>query len=318
MKMEQVNIKAHHYPFKAMGCGFVITGVHSNPQIVWDAIRAAEDEINRIEDLISSWLENSQTSRINNLAGVAAVKVDRELFELIDRSIKISNLTSGSFDICGTLSREYWNFNNDVGSKISECKIHELRSLIDYRNIVLDPSECSVALRMKGMKIGFGGIGKGYAAGRAMKVMQELGIEHGLINASGDLMCWGNPPNKDEWVVKIPDPINRNSSILEFTLPYGSVVTSGNHENFTIIDDKVYSHIVDPRTGHPVSHIQQVSVVSPDPEFADAMATALSVMTIEEGIGIVNKLKGIECIIIDAKEEMYMSNHFERMLSAAA
>ena len=149
-------------------------------------------------------------------------------------------------------------------------------------------------------------------------IMQSMGIEDGLINASGDLLCWGCPPNQDEWEVKIPDTRNRSATLMSFTLPYGSVVTSGNHESFTIIDGKVHSHIIDPRTAYPVSKIQQVSVVAPDSEFADAMATALSVMKIHEGLSIANRLKGIECVIIDDRGKVYYSKHFEKTLAGIA
>ncbi len=310
--------KAYHYPIKLMGCAFVITAVHNNPQTAWDAIRAAVSEIKRIESLISSWKDTSQTGMINNMAGIAAVKVDQELLDLIQRSIKISQLTSGSFDISGTLSRYFWDFNNDKGKMLGEDKIHLLRTLIDYKNIEISNTERTIFLKKKNMKIGFGGIGKGYAAACAKKVMENMGIDSGLVNASGDLMCWGSPPNKKDWDVKIPDPKERTASLMTFTLPFGSVVTSGNHESFTLIDGVRYSHIIDPRTGYPVSHIQQVSIVSPDPEFADAMATALSVMSVEEGLNIVNRMNGIECIIIDEKDQIYYSNHFKEMILAKA
>ena len=311
-------MKAHHYQCRLMGCSFVLTAVHQEPQIAWNAIRGAEAEIKRIEAIISSWIPTSQTGIINKMAGIAAVHVDQELYALISRSNKISELTSGAFDISGTLARYYWNFNNDKNENLSREKVSKLRSLIGYKNIKIDPSQRTVFLKKKGMKIGFGGIGKGYAATKAKLIMKENGIQSGLINASGDLICWGCPPLKSEWVVKIPNPKTRKASLMHFTLPYGAIVTSGNHEHFTIIDGKKHSHIVDPRTGYPVSHIQQVTVVSPDPEFADAMATALSALSIDEGIKVVNLLKGIECVIVDSHNQIYYSNHFLKFISAKA
>jgi len=303
--------KAHHHPCKLMGCGFVLTAVHTNPQHAWDAIRAAETEIERIENLISSWKSCSQTSLINEMSGIAPVKVKRELYELILRSKKISQITAGAFDICGNLSRYYWRFDKGNHEMLSEECISEMRSLMNYRNIDLNPYEQTVYLKKKGMKIGFGGIGKGYAALRAQKVMHKLGIQSGLINASGDIMCWGIPPNKKQWPVNVPNPHNRQDSLLQFSIPYGSVVTSGNYENYTVINGTKYSHIIDPRTAYPVENIKNVSVVSPDPEFADAMATAISVMGVEEGLNIVDKIKGIECIIIDNQNNIHYSRQFK-------
>lgn len=308
-------LKAHHHSVKLMGCGFVLTAVDEDTQSAWDAIRAGGKEIERIEDLISSWKTDSETARINDKSGIAPVEVSQELFDLINRSLKVSRITAGAFDISGTLSRYYWNFNGEENEWLPEEKIHELRDLINYQLIELDYEKRTVFLRKKGMKIGFGGIGKGYAAYRAYRVMQERGIKSGLINASGDLMCWGKPPQKDAWPIHIPDPKKRSNALLEFSIPWGSIVTSGNYENYTLIEGKRYSHIIDPRTGRPVEAIKNVSVICPNPEFGDAMATAISVMGAKAGIKLVNRLNGIECIVIDQEDNIYFSDQFQ---SAAA
>ena len=305
--LKKNKLKAHHHPVKLMGCGFVLTAVDADPQKAWDGIRAGVQEIERIEWLISSWSADSETTRINDNAGIAPVKVSKELFDLIARSISVSKITAGAFDISGTLSRYYWNFNKKENVWLPETQIVELRDLINYRLIELDETETTVFLRKKGMKIGFGGIGKGYAAYRAYQVMQEMGINNGLINASGDLMCWGKPPDKDHWSIQIPDPKDRNASLLEIAIPYGSVVTSGNYENYTLIDGVRYSHIVDPRTGRPVEAIKNVSVVCPNPELGDALATAISVLGAEEGVKLIDRLNGIECVITDKDDIVYYS-----------
>ena len=306
--------KAHHHSVKLMGCGFVLTAVHENPQLAWDAIRAGEAEIIRIEELISSWKENSETTKINNQSGIAPVQISKELFDLIHRSMRVSDLTNGAFDITGNLSRYYWNFNQEENTMLSKEKLDELRDLVNYRLIDLDVENQTVFLRRKGMKIGFGGIGKGYAAYKAFEAMKKMGIENGLINASGDLMAWGIPPNRTNWSINIPDPKNREENLLEIKIPYGSVVTSGNYENYTLIDGKKYSHIVDPRTAMPVERIKNVSVACTNPEFADAMATAISVMGAEAGINLVNKLNGIECIVINQDDDVFYSNNLKEQI----
>ncbi len=309
----QINtlMKAHHHPVKLMGCGFVLTAVDGNPQKAWDAIRAAEAEIRRIEKLISSWTDDSETAQINGAAGKEAVQVSEELFQLIARSLKVSQITAGAFDISGTLARYYWNFNKENNTMLSQRILQKLRQLINYKLIELNPSDSTVFLKREGMKIGFGGIGKGYAAERAKAVMQQMGIESGLINASGDLCCWGTPPKDTQWTVSIPDPRDREASLLEFYLPYGSVVTSGNYENYTVIDGKRLSHIVDPRTAYPVEAIKNVSVVCPNAEFADALATAISVLGAKRGIHLVNRLNGVECLVIDKDDKIFYSDNLK-------
>lgn len=307
--MEMITKKAHHHPVKLMGCGFVFTAIHDSPQVAWDAIRAAEKEVIRIENLISSWLEDSETSMVNNAAGVNPVKVSNELFELIARSIKIAKLTQGAFDISGTLSRYYWNFNKMDNPWLPDSEINELKRLINYKNIILDEGRSTVFLRESGMKIGFGGIGKGYAAQRAKLIMQSFGVEDGLINASGDLLAWGTPMRSENWSISIPNPMDRNLNLLSIDIVNGSVVTSGSYENYTVIDGKRYSHIINPRTGTPVTHTKNVTVICPDAEFGDALATSLSVLPIQEGLNLINYLSGVECIIIDANDTAHYSEN---------
>lgn len=305
-------MKAHHHATKIMGCGFVITAVHVDPQIAWDAIRAAEKEMRRVEELISSWKTTSETHHVNEAAGKESVQVSEELFGLIARSKQISELTCGAFDISGTLSRYYWNFNRQENSWLEEAVINELRSLISYDAIKLRDDARGVFLQKKGMKIGFGGIGKGYAAERAKLIMQKMNIEDGLVNASGDLLCWGKPPKSEDWGINIPDPRDRSINLLKIGIEKGSIVTSGSFENFTLVKGKRYSHIINPRTGEPVSHTKNVTVICPNAEFGDAMATALSVLPIEEGIGLINQLNGIECIIIDANDQTHFSHQLKQ------
>ncbi len=300
-------LKAHHYSVKLMGCQFVLTAIDPDPHKAWEAIRAGEREIERIENLISSWRMDTQTAMINTNAGIASVPIDKELFDLIDRSLKVSKMTAGAFDISGTLARYYWNFNNQENEWLSQEQIYELRDLINYQLIKLDYEKQSVYLQKKGMKIGFGGIGKGYAAHRAHLIMKSMNIQSGLINASGDLMSWGKPPNKESWTVNIPSPKDRRHSLFEFTIPNGSVVTSGNYESYTLMDGKKYSHIIDPRTGLPVEFVKNVSVLSPNPEFGDALATAITVMGPNAGINVVDRLNGVECMVIDKDDNVYFS-----------
>jgi len=311
-KSKTMKVKAHHYPVMIMGCGFVITAVHEDPKVAWRGILAAENEMRRIESLISSWKDESQTTAINNAAGFEAITIDQELYDLIQRSQKVAQLTNGAFDISGNLSRHFWNFDKQENDWLSDSKIEELKSLINYQNIILNERERSVHLAKAGMKIGFGGIGKGYAAERAKLIMLDHGIENGLINASGDLKCWGSPPDQDSWDIAIPDPRNRCHNLLTINLEEGAVVTSGSYENYTIIDGRRYSHIINPRTGTPVNHTKNVTFICPNAEFADAMATAFSVLPIDESLSLCNHLDGAECIIIDAHDNVHFSNQLKQ------
>lgn len=311
-------LKAHHHQLKLMGCGFTLTAVSADPQHAWDAIRAGVAEIDRIERLISSWRTDTFTHRINQQAGIAPVAVPNELYGLIHRSLKVSQLTFGAFDISGTVARDHWKFDGGEHPSLNAAEIAELKRVMGYRKIGLDEGKKTVFLKEKGIKIGFGGIGKGYAARRAMDVMRNLGIESGLVNASGDLMAWGSPPQGGDWAVMVRDPEHRETPLLTFGIPYGSVVTSGNDENYTVVEGRRLSHIVDPRTGWPVEALKCVSVLSPDPELGDALATAISVLGVRDGLDLINRLRGIEALVIDQHNQQYFSNHFNQFAHVSA
>ena len=190
-----------------MGNGFEISAVSDNSGRAEYCIDAAITEISRIEKLLTTFSEDSQTNEINRCAGIAAVKVDREVFELVSRSLKISDLTQGAFDISyGSIDKSLWNFDLTMTALPDPQIAFESVRLINYRNIILDTINCTIFLKEKGMRIGFGGIGKGYAADKARLCLQALGVESGIVNAAGDLVTWGKQPNGKPWTIAIADP----------------------------------------------------------------------------------------------------------------
>lgn len=305
----------HNKEIKLMGCHFEITAIHENPQKAWDAINAGIEEITRIEELISSWDKHSQTSAINRNAGIRPVKVDQELFDLIARSIKISKITDGAFDISFASIEKLWKFDGSQTTLPAPEAIAKSIAKIDYRNILLDKKERTVFLKEKGMRIGFGGIGKGYAANRAKKLMQEMGIQSGLVNASGDLISWGEPEKGSLWPVAISDPKNKDAAIAWLDIGEMAVVTSGDYEKYITVDGKRYAHIIDPRTGYPTTGIKSVTVVCHNTELADALATSVFVLGKSAGLDLINQLTGIECLIITDEDELITSENLPMELN---
>ena len=296
---------------KLMGCRFDITVVADNETNGNKYIDAAVAEITRIEKLISSWDSNSQTSEINRNAGLKPVKVDTELFQLIERSIAISKLTDGAFDITYASMDRIWKFDGTMIEMPLEVEIKASVSKVGFQNIILDKEKSTVFLKLKGMKIGFGAIGKGYAADKAKQLLINKGINAGIINASGDMNTWGKQPNGETWKVAITNPLNKSKAFGLLPIKNGAVVTSGNYEKFVIFNEKRYAHIIDPRTGYPTSGILSVTVFAPKAELADALATSVFVMGIETGLNRINQLPKIECIIIDDAGNIHKSNNIE-------
>jgi len=292
-----------------MGSRFDITVVAEN-QIEADGfIDMAINEISRIEKVISSWDTLTETSEINRNAGIKPVMVSEELFNLIQRSIKISKLTDGAFDISYASMDKVWKFDGSMIEMPSEETIKRSVAKVGYQNIILNKTNRSVLLKLKGMKIGFGAIGKGYAADKAKALLISKGVKAGIINASGDLNTWGTQPDGKDWMVAIVNPINKEKVFSWLPVKNSAVVTSGNYEKYVSFNNVIYSHIIDPRTGYPCTGILSVSIFTANAELADALATSIFVMGVDVGLDFINQLKGVECILVDKDSKVRTSKN---------
>ena len=300
----------HKRTTRLMGNRFEISVLSDD--VVWadQCIDAAFREISRIEQLLTTFDDHSQTSKINSMAGISSVKVDRDVFDLISRAQKISGLTQGAFDITyGSIDKKLWNFDLSMTSLPDPELAAQSVRLINYRNVILDEEKCSVYLKNAGMRLGFGGIGKGYAADSAKRLLLSLGFHSGIVNAGGDLVTWGSQANGKPWTVAIADPDQSSVPFSTLNISNMAIATSGNYEKFVIIDGKKYAHTIDPTTGLPVSGIKSVTIICKSAELADAMATPVMVMGIKVGLDLVNQLKDIACIIISDDNKLFYSSN---------
>lgn len=295
---------------KLMGNIFTITVVSEDAIFAEENIDLAIQEIQRIEALFTTYNNESQTHLINSNAGIQPVKVDEEVFNLIQRSLHISKITQGAFDISyGSIDKSLWNFDKTMTSLPSSETAKKMVHLINYNNIILDSQKQTIYLKEKGMRIGFGGIGKGYAAEMAKRILVKNQVKSGIINASGDLTAWGFQPNGKPWTIGIANPDMPNDAFSYLEISDKAIATSGNYEKFITIDGKKYSHTIDPKTGLPITGIKSVTVISNNAEFADAMATPIAVMGIEKGLFLVNQLPNLHCIVIDENNKIYTSKN---------
>ncbi len=292
-----------------MGSRFDFTVVSDSKSEGQKFISMAIDEISRIEKLISSWDIHSQTSQINRMAGIEPVIVDKELFYLIQRSKKISELTNGLYDISYASLDQIWKFDGSITILPSEDVLKKSISKINYEDIMLDDKNYSVFLKNEGMKIGFGSIGKGYAADKAKELLIQNGVQSGIINASGDIAAWGYQPNGEEWLIAIKNPFNKNKIFSWLPIENKSIVTSGDYEKFIMIEGERFSHIINPKTGYPVKGLTSVSIIAPTAEIGDALATAVFILGKNDGLKLINSLPEIECLIVDSDGEFYPSDN---------
>lgn len=303
-------LKEYKQAERLMGNTFEFTVVGTNERWAREKIDLAIMEIRRIEKLLTTFDENSQTNQVNRQAGMQPVKVDTEVFELIKRSLKISQVTSGAFDITyGSVDKGLWNFDRNMKSLPDPATAMAMVRLIDYRNVILNEAEGTVMLKEKGMRIGFGGIGKGYAADRAKALLIKQGVQSGIVNASGDLITWGLQANQKPWTIGIAHPDDARSAFSWIDISDLAVATSGNYEKYVVIDGKKYSHTINPKTGMPVTGIKSVTIISPYAEIADAMATPVMVMGVKAGLDLINQVNYLACIIVDDHNNIYSTKN---------
>jgi thiamine biosynthesis lipoprotein len=308
--MLTINKKEKEYKraCKLMGNNFEITVVAISTETADEAIDLAVNEIRRIETLLTTFRDDSQVNEVNRNAGIRPVLVDGELIALVLRARRISELTDGAFDITyGSIDKRLWNFDRTMNALPDEQTASKMVRLINYRNVIVDRDASTIFLKEAGMRIGFGGIGKGYAAERAKAILKDHGINSGIVNASGDLCTWGMQANGKPWTIGIGHPEFAGQPFSSLEVSEMAVATSGNYEKYIMIDGKRYSHTINPKTGLPVTGIKSVTIICPNAEIADALATPVTVMGTRAGLAMINQLKGVECIIIDDYNQIYTS-----------
>ena len=294
-----------------LGSPFEITVVASDSILGNQYTDMAIAEVKRIENLISDWIPTSQISKVNQNAGIVPVQVDKEVYDLVERAIAISKLTSGAFDISYASMDRIWKFDGSMKEMPTPEAIKKSVEKVGYQNIILNPQNTSIFLKNKGMKLGLGGIGQGYIADKIKALLQIKGCKSGLVNVSGDINTWGTQPDGKSWTVGIVNPMNKNKVFATFPLEDSAVETSGSYEKFVTFNGKRYSHIIDPRTGYPASGIISVSVFAKQTELADALATGIFVLGIDVGLDLINQLNGIGCIIVDDKGNIHVSKNID-------
>ena len=297
----------HKRKFSLLGSPFEITVVANDTIQGNQYANFAVAEVKRIENLISDWIPTTQISQVNKNAGIKAIKVDDEVFQLVDRALKISKLTSGAFDISYASMDKIWKFDGSMKEMPTPEAIKKSVDKIGYQKIILGKENSTIFLKDVGMKLGLGGIGQGYIADKVKEVLQSKGCKSGIVNVSGDINTWGMQTDGKPWTVAILNPVNKNKIFATFPLIDSAVETSGNYEKYVTFNNIRYSHIIDPRTGYPATGVVSVSVFAKQTEIADALATGIFVLGVDVGLNLVNQLIGIQCIIVDDKGKVFTS-----------
>ncbi len=271
-----------------MGTQFEISVVADDAVRAGEQINAAIAEINRVERLLSGLTDNSQVNEINRNAGIKPVKVDAEIFRLIDRALQISELMHGTFDI------------TYVADKSTESRsTHN-----NYKNVILDEVNVTVFLKDKNMRISLASLSKGYATDRAKYALQLAGVSSGVINADGSLLTWGLQPNHEPWTIATADPLQQNHPYANADISNMSISTAVDADKQLAVNKK---QSINTKNGFPVSGIMSASVISPTAELSGALTAPVIAMGVNASLYLVNKLNQIACVIIDDHNRVYAS-----------
>ncbi|MEN2412350.1 FAD:protein FMN transferase [Flavobacterium mesophilum] len=293
-----------------MGGRFDITIVGKDSLDAEKNIDEVIAEITRIEKLISDWKPDSQVSEVNQNAGIKPIKVDREVFELTQRALKLSEITNGGFDVSFAAMDRIWKFDGSMTEMPSAEAIKKSVEKVGYKNIILDSVESTIFLKLKGMKIGFGALGEGYATDKCRAMMIAKGIKAGIINGSGDMSTWGKQPNGTPWKIGITNPFNPEKLLAVVPLEQQAVTTSGSYEKFVVFNGKRYSHIINPATGYPATGLCSVTVFGPNAESANGLSTSIMVLGQKEGLLLIQKFPEYSCLMITDKGKVIKSKNF--------
>lgn len=274
------------------------------------AIEAVMEEMRRIDREMSPFMKSSLLSRLNREAASRPVKVTPELFDVMWRSVEISQLTGGAFDVTFASAGRQYDYRK--GIKPDAAALAQALPAIDYHHLQLDREHMTIRYLHPGVYVDLGGIAKGHAVDRAIALLQARGITQAMVAAGGDSRIIGDRRGKP-WVVGVRDPRKEDENVAVLPLSDVAVSTSGDYERYFELDGVRYHHIIDPKTGDSARKVESVTILGDDATTTDALSTSVFVMGVEKGLELVNRLPGIDAIIVDGKGRLHFSQELLRL-----
>ncbi|WP_083880125.1 FAD:protein FMN transferase [Aliiglaciecola lipolytica] len=279
-----------------------------SPTLGLAAVEAVMTEMERINQLMSPYIQSSELSKINRLAAHSNVEISPELFDLLQLSIGLSSETQGAFDI--TYASVGYLYNYREKQRPDEQTIHQLLEAINYRHVVLNEEDKTIKFKHPKVKIDLGGIAKGHAVDNALAILTDMGIEHALVTAGGDTGLLGDRRGRP-WKVGIRDPRHRDKQAVVIPLENIAMSTSGDYERYFEEDGKRFHHIISPQSGESSYEVQSVTIIGPKSTLNDGLSTAVFVLGVQKGIDLINQTRGYEAIILDNQRRLHYSKSFE-------
>jgi len=299
-----------------------ITAIAPDKKTARLSIDSAFEKIYRLEKLMNRYDPNSQISKVNQSAAKEPIRVDKDLFDILQQSIYYSRKTDGAFDITVGPLVDLWKKCAEANSMPTEQQLAEVRETVGYEKLILDANDFSVRFAKEDISLDLGGIAKGFAVDLAVKEMKKSGALGGLVAIGGEIGCFGTTGKKEKWVIGIQNPQvlqdtdDGQNVIARLCLTNMNVSTSGDYRRFYQIGAHRFSHIFNPATEKNADQLASVTVIAANGTEADALATAVSVLGAEKGLEIIEKTENTEAIIIKAgSQDLIKSRGVERYSS---
>lgn len=304
---------------RAMGTHLAFAG-YTTPKLDAASLRRAFEagiaEVQRLEVLMTTWREDAQLSRVNAAAGREAVKVDPETLLVVEESLKTSVLSQGTFDITFESLHGLWKFDQDLDpTPPSPAAIKARLANVNYRFVKVDPVAQTIFITKPGTKLSLGGIAKGYGVDRAATILKAAGVEAFYAQAGGDLLTAGKKPDGTDWSAGVRDPRGPDGAYFAI-LPVSdhAFSTAGDYERAYVVGGKRYHHIIDPRTGYPATACRSVTIWAKTALQADAIDDAVFILGPEKGLALVESLDDVGAVIVDAKNNLWISKRLHGLL----
>ena len=308
---ERVTAEAHAMGTHVAYAAFTTPAVDAaRARMLFDAATA---EIVRLEKLMTTWDPESEVSRVNAAAGAHAIQVGQETFDVIREALRTSAISEGTFDITFETMHGLWKFDQDLDPHPpTAAQVRALVKYVGFRHVKIDPDASTVFLDEAHVRIGLGGIAKGYAVDKASKVLLDGGLVSFYAQAGGDLYAHGSKPDGAPWISGIRDPRGpENDYFATMAVSDHAFSTAGDYERSYIVAGKRYHHIIDPRTGFPATASRSVTIWAPTALIADEIDDAVFILGPEKGLALVESLEDVGAVIVDAQNRVWTSKRLE-------
>lgn len=304
---KQVELDSGHR--MVMGTFARVVVIAKDTDAAGKCIESAFTQINKVDDLMSDYKDDSEISRLKRDGFKKAVKLSQSTYEVLQRSIEFSKITDGAFDVTVGPLVKLFRKAKDEQVLPEQDEIDDAKSRVGFEKLKLDDENRTVQFTVEGMQLDLGGIAKGYAVDKAVETMKTNGAIGGMVDLGGDIRCFGAPlKSRDYWVIGLQNPeagkgLAGREVLLKLKMTDGAIATSGDYQQFVLIEGKRYSHIINRKTGTSTEGLSSVTIIADNATNADALATSVSVMGAEGGLELIEEIRGTEAILITSEPE---------------